>query len=263
VPPVRSVTDRRSPGVRTVRPALASATVRRPGPPLAKPSKPWSEPADNDIRGPTPSPRNIKTTSDKTGTTPDVLVAFPPKRDIRGLRHPGRRHERGKDGRDSAFRRFAVSPFRIRSPSTLRRNADCASSHREMFVPRRRPEREADQRAAAPVCLAYRRRVNALPEAAPSDSTSRSLQTPAPRSFSLARSVKPLRPRASELGIAARSPSADSFFAHTKRICGHGRPRNTPHLSRTPARRCGSHTHGCHAATSRARGRRERAHPSC
>ena len=55
-----------------------------------------------------------------------------------------------------------------------------------MFVPRRRPEREADQRAAAPVCLAYRRRVNALPEAAPSDSTSRSLQTPAPRSFSLA-----------------------------------------------------------------------------
>ncbi len=69
--------------------------------------------------------------------------------------------------------------------------------------------------------------------------------------------------RASEPGIAARSPSADSFLAHTRRICGHGRPRNTPHLSRTPARRRGSHTHGCYAAASRARGRRERAHPSC
>ncbi len=34
-----------------------------------------------------------------------VAVVFPPKRDIRGFT-PGRRHERGRDGRDSAFRRL-------------------------------------------------------------------------------------------------------------------------------------------------------------
>ena len=113
------------------------------------------------------------------------------------------------------------------------------------------------RRSASPIAEAR------SPKAAPSDSTSRSLQTPAPGSFSLARSAKPLRSRASKPGIAPRSPSVDSFFAHTTRICGHGRPWNTPHLSRTPARRRGSHTDRCYAAASRARGRRERTHPSC
>ncbi len=81
--------------------------------------------------------------------------------------------------------------FRQELPLRLTGQSRGAGARRRDVRPPRLPEREADQRAAAPVCLAYRRRVNALPEAAPSDSTSRSLQTPAPRSFSLARSVKP------------------------------------------------------------------------
>lgn len=133
----------------------------------------------------------------------------------------------------------------------------------EVFVPRAglsaRQTSVPPRRSASPIAEG----LNGLPKAAPSDSTSRSLQTPAPVPFSLARSAKPLRPRAPEPGIAPRTPSADSFFAHTTRICGNGRPWNTPHLSRTPARRRGSHTDGCYPAASRARGRRERAHPSC
>ena len=62
------------------------------------------------------------------------------------------------------------------------------------------------RRSASPIAEAR------SPKAAPSDSTSRSLQTPAPGSFSLAQSAKPLRSRASKPGIAPRSPSADSFF---------------------------------------------------
>ncbi len=58
------------------------------------------------------------------------------------------------------------------------------------------------RRAGLPRLIAEAR----SPKAAPSDSTSRSLQTPAPGSFSLARSGKPLRSRASEPGIAPRSP---------------------------------------------------------
>jgi hypothetical protein len=42
-----------------------------------------------------------------------VLVAFPPKRDIRGLRSPAEGCKRGKDGRDSAFRRLGISAFRF------------------------------------------------------------------------------------------------------------------------------------------------------
>jgi hypothetical protein len=78
-----------------------------------------------------------------------------------------------------------------------------------------------------------------------------------------ATSVKPLRSKASEPGIAPRTPSADSLFARAKRICGHGRSRNSPHLSRTPARRRRSHAYRRHPAASRARGHRERTVASC
>ncbi len=86
----------------------------------------------------------------------------------------------------------------------------------EMFVPRAglsaRQPNVPSRRSASPIAEAR------SPKAAPSGSTSRSLQTSAPGSFSLARSAKPLRSRASEPGIAPRSPSADSFFAHTTRL---------------------------------------------
>jgi len=58
-------------------------------------------------RRPTLSPRNLKTSSDKSPTTPEVLVAFPPKRDSgkipmtisRAVVQPMSRRFRGRRGR--------------------------------------------------------------------------------------------------------------------------------------------------------------------
>jgi hypothetical protein len=76
----------------------------------------------------------------------------------------------------------------------------------EVFVPRAglsaRQTSVPPRRCASPIAEG----LNGLPKAAPSDSTSRSLQTPAPVPFSLGRSAKPLRPKSPR----ARDSAADS-----------------------------------------------------